>query len=95
MIEITSPSKELQLSYQNILKLYNHVTMEAHLRIVIKYLKNGESVQMNSFYYNTVKTWNELPKIVTHAKNINVTHVVNLKFVFTDQFVHNLIVLIK
>ena len=69
--------------------------MEAHLRIVIKYSKKGESVQMNSFYYHTVKTWNELPKIVTYTKNINVAGVVNLKLVFTDQFVHNLIVLIK
>ena len=69
--------------------------MEAHLRIVIKYSKQDESVQTNLFYYHTGKTWNEFQKIVTHAKNINVARVVNLKLVFTDQFVHNLIVLIK
>ena len=70
MIEITSASKELQLSYQKILKLYNHVTMEAHLQVVIKYSKKGESVQMNSFYYHTVKPGMNYQKLLRMTRTL-------------------------
>ena len=45
----------------------------AHDHQLVEYIPNDGShgCQQNSFYYRTIRTWNNLPKIVVQAPNIN------------------------
>ena len=41
-------------------------------QLVWKALKDGvRELQTNFFYFQTIKTWNELPKEMVHAKSID------------------------
>ena len=52
---------------------YFTTTGKQYYQLKLNMPKNDASgIQTNSFYYSTVKVWNETPKIVKHAKNINI-----------------------
>ena len=51
----------------------NRLSRKHNYQLVWKAPKDGvRGLQSNSFYFRTVKTWNELPREVVHAGNIDV-----------------------
>jgi len=50
----------------------NRPSRQHDYQLVPRTPKDGvRGPQSNSFFYRATKTWNELPKIVTHANNIS------------------------
>ena len=50
----------------------NRLSRKLDYQLVWKAPKDGvRGLQANFFYFRTIKTWNELPKEIVHAKSIN------------------------
>ena len=52
-------------------RLLNRPSRKHEYQLVMNFPKDGmRGIQTNSFYYRVIKTWNDLPRTVVNAKNI-------------------------
>ena len=53
-------------------QIRNRVSRKHNFQLVENTPSDGvRGLQLNSFYYRAVKTWNDLPKVIVNASDIN------------------------